>query len=283
MINPSAKRVAIIDLAQSICEIKSFEDLNRYIGGVGIGIKLFQMYAENDPVIFAIGPLNGLYPYASKTAVVLNNSGVVEDLYLGGSLSTRIKFAGLDAIVLLNQSETPKYLDIKSTGTHFLDTSEDIDTIGLPGRRSVITTDETRVLLDNYFTTREQFLFKKLREKQVKGLVVTGNEIWNLVNDEKYKKLYSMLLARRNELSVSPAYFPSCSGCPMGCEKSQIGEVGGNILLHSLVACTFAGNIYTDLGLIFSCLNTAGYEYTHEDIENLPMLIEETFRELTHI
>ena len=72
--------------------------------------------------------------------------------------------------------------------------------------------------------------------------------------------------------------FPSCSLCPMGCKKSNEGEIGGNVLLHSLVACEFAQNIYSDIGIVFSCLNVLGYDYTHEDIENLPKLIEKIFK-----
>ena len=65
-----------------------------------------------------------------------------------------------------------------------------------------------------------------------------------------------------------------------GMQKSKVGEIGGNVLLNSLVACQFADKIYTDIGVVFSCLNTLGYEYTHEDIENLPELIEETIRNI---
>ena len=94
------KKVLIIDLENKIFEIKTFSDLAHYIGGVGIGLKLHQMYEEKNPVIFSIGPLNGLFPFASKTAVIIQNEGNLEDLYLGGSLSSRIKFFGIDAIII---------------------------------------------------------------------------------------------------------------------------------------------------------------------------------------
>ena len=67
----------------------------------------------------------------------------------------------------------------------------------------------------------------------------------------------------------------------MGCEKSQRGEIGGNVLIHSLVSCAFATNIYSNIGVVFSCLNILGYDYTHEDIESLPTLIEQILRELS--
>ncbi len=67
----------------------------------------------------------------------------------------------------------------------------------------------------------------------------------------------------------------------MGCGKSRVGEIGGNVLIDSLVACQFADKIYTDIGIVFSCLNVLGYNHTHEDMENLPKLIEDTIRKLS--
>ncbi len=98
---------------------------------------------------------------------------------------------------------------------------------------------------------------------------------------DKYKTLYAQILERANLVTVDSGFFPSCSGCPKGCSKSKDGELGGNVLLHSLVACGFAENIYSDISTIFSCLNTLGYEYTHEDIENLPLHIQEVLNNLS--
>jgi len=88
------RKILSIDLTKKEYEVKSFEDLNSYIGGVGLGFKLMEMYYDKNPLIFAVGPLNGLFPFASKTAVVINNDGVIEDVYLGGSISLRICRAG---------------------------------------------------------------------------------------------------------------------------------------------------------------------------------------------
>ena len=79
-------------------------------------------------------------------------------------------------------------------------------------------------------------------------------------------------------MTVTKSTKPSCSGCPMGCEKSRYGEIGGNIFVHSLVGCQFAERIYSDINTTFTCLNSIGYSYVHEDLENLPGLVEETLR-----
>ena len=275
-----AKKVLTIDLTNKVYEVKSFVDLNKYIGGVGLGVKLYQQYLQEDPIIFSIGPLNGFFPFASKTAIILKNSDVIEDMYIGGSLSMRLKFCGIDALVLYGKSEEPVILDIANTEVKFRDTSLELDSLGLPGKRSQLKIESKKLLMDRYFTTSEDFLDKKIVEKNVEGISITGTEIYKPKNFEKYAELYSSILNRKDELSVDMGIYPSCSNCPMGCGKSKVGEIGGNILIHSLVACQFADKIYSDIGVVFSCLNVLGYEYTHEDIENLPRIVEETLKNI---
>lgn len=272
------KKVLIIDLETEIFEIKTFSDLDHYIGGVGIGLKLYQMYEDKNPVIFSIGPLNGLFPFVSKTSIILQNEGNIEDIYLGGSLSSRIKFFGVDAILIYGKSKEKVILDIKDDHVGFKSSDSDIEDLGLPGKKSVIEIDKDDLLLDGYFTTKENILARTLHKMNLSGMVITGNKNIHIQDFEKYKNIYDRILHRKSDMVVRTYINPSCSGCPMGCRKSKEGEIGGNILLHSLVACEFAENIYSDIGVVFSCLNVLGYEYTHEDIENLPKLVEEILK-----
>lgn len=281
MINLSAKKVLVIDLNKKESDVKSFVDLNKYLGGVGLGLKLLEIYTDKEPVVFAIGPLNGFFPFASKTAVVLNDEGSIEDLYIGGSLSLRMRFAGIDAIVICGKAGDKTIVEILNTKTTFHGEATDLQSLGLPGKRSVIGHESNKTLLDGYFTASEDHLEKAFVQKNLKGLVITGTEVYSPENFEEYQKLYKTILARTSELRVERGIYPSCSNCPMGCGKSRVGEMGGNVLIDSLVACQFADKIYTDIGIVFSCLNVLGYSYTHEDIENLPKLIEETIRKLS--
>jgi aldehyde:ferredoxin oxidoreductase len=281
MIDLSAKKVLVIDLEKKRSEAKSFADLNKYLGGVGLGLKLLETYTDRDPIIFAIGPLNGFFPFASKTAVVLNDEGSIEDFNVGGSLSLRMRFAGVDAIVICGKSEDKTVVDISNTQTTFHGEVTDLRSLGLPGKRSVIGHQNNKTLVDDYFTTPESYLENAFIQKNLKGLVITGTEVYSPENFEEYQKLYKTILVRTSDLRVEMGSYPSCSNCPMGCGKSRVGELGGNILIDSLVACQFADKIYTDVGVVFSCLNVLGYNYTHEDIENLPKLIEDTIRKLS--
>lgn len=272
--NHKQKKVLIIDLENKIYEIKSFSDLNNYIGGVGIGLKLHQMYEEKDPIIFSVGPFNGLFPFASKTAIVTQNEGNIEDIYLGGTLSTRIRFSGIDAIVIYGKCEETINLDIREQKVLFKKKDTNIEDFGLPGKKSVLKIDKGKVILDDFFTTQEDMLGRSLEEKNLSGMVITATENLKVNQFEKYINIYKKILEKQKDMTIKSYRNPSCSGCPLGCRKSEEGELGGNVLLHSLVACEFAEKIYSDIGIVFSCLNVLGYDYTHEDIENLPKLIE---------
>lgn len=270
------KKVLFIDLVKNKCDLKTFPDLNQYIGGVSLGIKLYTNYQDSDPIILSVGPLNGFFPYASKTCVVLKNNSDIEDMYLGGYLSTRIKFSDVDAIILVGKSKEKVTLNITNSEVEFLKGDTDPKTLGLPGKKSFLELVEKDVLVDQYFTTKENYLAKKLESKNVTGITITGTKTYKPAMFDKYLEIYKTIHSKLDQLKVERGFFPSCSGCPLGCEESKVGEMGGNILVHSLVACEFAEDIYSDIGTIFSCLNVLGYHYTHEDIENLSILVKES-------
>jgi len=277
----NSKKVLLIDLAKQTFEAKSYSDLGKYVGGIGLGLKLYETYLTTDPVIFSIGPLNGFFPFVSKTSIVLSDNGVIEDLYIGGNLSLRIRFSGLDSVVLCNKSPEPVVLDITNTQVTFKPASIDLDYLGLPGKRSLISFEKEKVTVNDYFSTPDDFLGQKLAEKNIKGISFTGTEVFKPNNFSAYESLYQELLSRTTGLRVEKGNYPSCSNCPMGCGKSKFGEIGGNVLIHSLVACQYADKVYSDIGVIFSCLNVLGYDYTHEDLENLPKLIENTLKQIS--
>lgn len=278
--NLLAKKILYIDLATKEFEFKLDTDLTRFVGGVGLGLKVLLNNSDKNPVVFSIGPLNGFFPYASKTSVVLENDGVVEDIYLGGSLSFRMRFADLDSVVLLGNAKEPLVINIDDEKVTFYSATQDLDTLGLPGKRSILAPVNGKLLVDRYFTTPESYLEKSLKEKNVSSMVITGSKTFAIDKPERYDQIYKALLQRINDVKVEKWFNPSCSGCPVGCNRSKVGEIGGNVLVHSLVACTYAENIYSDVGITFSCLNVLGYDYTHEDIENLPVLINGLLKEL---
>lgn len=278
--NYLGKRVLYIDLSKETYEFKLDTQLNKYIGGVGVGLKILSELHEKDPIIFSVGPLNGFFPYASKTSVVLNDGGVVEDIYIGGSLSFRIRFADIDSVVFIGKAAKPVVVSIDEQEVSFYKDVSDLGSLGLPGKRSILAFDERKVLVDRYFTSPDTYLEDKLKEKNLAAVVITGSKTYPIINKERYDQVYKDLLKRIGDITVSKWFNPSCSGCPVGCTSSKIGEIGGNVLVHSLVGCAFAEKIYSDIGITFSCLNVLGYDYTHEDIEVVPDLIKEVLKDL---
>ncbi len=269
-----SKKILFVDLERKTSDVKAFPDFKKYIGGLALASKVYTQYKEYDPIILATGPLNGIFPFAAKTAIVFEHEGKIYDAYVGGHLSSRMRFADIDAIVLLKKSKTPLSLDIKNHEANIYREKDSMRKYGLPGKRSTLAVINNSLVVDYYFSTEDKNIAKKLSLKNFESITITGTETIQIPNMEKYEEVYTNLLKKTSKLSVENAFFPSCSGCPMGCAKSNKGEVGGNVLLHSLVACAYAENIYTDIGTVFSCLNCLGYDYTHEDIEIVPELVK---------
>ncbi len=279
--NSSNKKVLCIDLASSASSVKTFPDLVSYLGGVGLGLKLYQMYVGRDPVVFSVGPLNGFFPFVSKTSVVLNADGVVEDIYLGGALSFRLRFAGLDAIVFLGKSKEPVTIDLLDEAVSFVGGFIDVGSLGLPGRKCILAPSSGEgLLLDGYFITPDDILGKKFAQKNLHGVAITGTGTFKVRRLKSYTELYKKILNEKNNLGITEGIAPSCSGCPLGCASSKFSELGGNILSHCLVACKYAEHLYSDASIVFSCLNVLGYDYTHEDLEKVPGLVEDVLKEL---
>jgi len=136
--------ILYVDLSKKQSWVERRQDLfDKYIGGVGVGIQLLHeecpkgcdaLGAQN-PIIFAVGPLNGLFPVASKTITLFKSphSGNLGESHAGGRSAIAIRLAGYGAIVIRGASEIPLYLTIDDNQVHFRDAS------ALWGMRSVIT------------------------------------------------------------------------------------------------------------------------------------------------
>jgi len=275
----SSRKVLYINLSAKSFEIKTYPDLHDFLGGLALGLKILSLNKEKVPLIFSIGPLNGLFPFVSKTCILDYSEGLTE-LYLGGSLASRIKFAGFDAIVLFGKSSEPVFLEINPSEVIFLTSTDVFTEAGLPGRSAKLSFNKKFLVLNDYFYTKENKLATFFENINIGGLVINATVSMDLENNSVYKTLYNEVLARTGDLTVIQSDKPSCSGCPMGCEKSQVGETEGNVLVHSLVACKYASSIYSDLGIVFSCLNSLGYDYTHEELESVPGLVKDLLKEL---
>ena len=121
--NDPISNVLYIDLGKKRYWVVRREDLfEKYIGGTGVATKLLleecsegcDPLSPENPIIFAVGPLNGLFPLASKTVAMFKSphTGNLGESHCGGRSATAIRLTGYGAIVIKGTSSTPVYIAI---------------------------------------------------------------------------------------------------------------------------------------------------------------------------
>jgi aldehyde:ferredoxin oxidoreductase len=127
-------RVLTIDLSKRSFKFEDRSDLfYNYLGGSGVGIKLLDENCPDNanplgpenPIIFCVGPLVGLYPLASKTVSMFKSplTGNLGESHAGGRSAVAIRSADLGAIVIKGTSSSPIYLSIDDGNVKFKDAS----------------------------------------------------------------------------------------------------------------------------------------------------------------
>ena len=130
------------------------------MGGTGVGIKLLMEecpegvdpLSPKAPVIFCIGPLNGMFPVATKMVATFKSplTGELGESYAGGRLPMAARFAGHEAIVIRGAAQRPSYISINDADVKIKDATSiwgvEAQTVGKilrehepgTGRRSII-------------------------------------------------------------------------------------------------------------------------------------------------
>jgi len=112
-------KINLTDGQQEIVEIS--DDLRtKYLGGRGLGVKLFTDMCETDidpfsaenPLIFLTGPLTGHIPTAGRYQVISRSplTGTICDASSGGIFGNQLKKTGIDGFILVGKAEKPVYL-----------------------------------------------------------------------------------------------------------------------------------------------------------------------------
>jgi len=167
-----------IDLTKRQYSVEDRADLFQYyVGGTGVAINLLKEncppgadpLGPNNPIIFAVGPLVGLYPLASKTVSLFKSplTGNLGESHAGGRSAISIRLAGYGAIVIKGASESPVYLSIKDTGVEFKDAS------GIWGIASSVTTGRVVRELETGAGTRTIMRIGSAGENLVRYAMVT--------------------------------------------------------------------------------------------------------------
>ena len=231
-------RVLTADLTTRRFTIEDRADLFQYyIGGAGVAINLLREncpegadpLGSDNPIVFAVGPLVGLYPLASKTVAMFKSplTGNLGESHAGGRSAVAIRSAGYGAIVIRGASESPVYLSIDTKGVNFRDAS------GIWGIASSITTGRiireletgagmrtimriggagerlvryASVITETYRHFGRLGLGAVFGSKKLKAVTVTGNHGFEVSDRRLYREVYDDIYKRAVESPVMKKY-----------------------------------------------------------------------------
>ena len=238
MPNDSLSKVLYIDLSLKKFETKDRKDLfEKYLGGTGVATQLLleecpegmDPLSPEAPIIFAVGPLTGVFPLASKTCAMFKSphTGDLGESHAGGRSAIAIRMAGYGAIVIKGASEIPIYLTIHGNKIHFKNATtlwgmkdgsiparvmrQQEKAEGLRAIFRIGTAGENLVTYSNV-TTETYRHFGRLGlgavfgSKKLKGIVISGKKAIE-VNDKKaYRGLYDQIYKAATESPVMKKY-----------------------------------------------------------------------------
>ena len=115
-------RVMLVDLSARKTHIETLPGRETYLGGSGLAAMLFEKYGDpaaayhdpKQPLIFAIGPLTGYYPLMSKTVCGFLSPyhGQYAESDAGGRSALALRFADMDALVIVGRASVPCVLSV---------------------------------------------------------------------------------------------------------------------------------------------------------------------------
>ncbi len=133
-----AGTVLYVDLTTGKTRIEklSEEDAKKYIGGIGLGMKLYLSNSKagvdplspENPLVLTLGPVSGtMFPTGGNGHTFISKSpetnGVGESVS-HGTFGAELKRAGYDALILSGKAEKPVYLWIDDDSVQLLDASQ---------------------------------------------------------------------------------------------------------------------------------------------------------------
>jgi aldehyde:ferredoxin oxidoreductase len=231
-------RVLYIDLTRRSFSVQARPDLFEVgLGGAGVGIRLLaeecppgtDPYAPGNPIIFAVGPLTGLFPLASKTVAMFKSphTGNLGESHAGGRSAVAIRMAGYGAIVIRGASSMPVYLAIDGSQVFFRDATALWGTRsaytagsvlrereGGAGVRSIMRigrAGENRVSYASVITeTYRHFgrlgLGAVFGSKNLKGIVISGQRSLPVVDRRAYRAIYDEIFKAATQSPVMQKY-----------------------------------------------------------------------------
>lgn len=232
--NDTLSKVLYIDLSKKKFQIKDRKDLfEKYIGGTGVATQLLHEecpegidpFDSQAPIIFAVGPLTGVLPLASKTCAMFKSphTGDLGESHAGGRSAIAIRMAGYGAIVIKGKSELPIYLSISSGKVRFKNATtlwgmkdgsvaarvmrqnekgEGLRAIFRIGQAGENMSTFANVTTETYRHFGRLGLGALFGSKFLKGIVISGKQAIEVTNKKEYRALYDKIY---KEATESPA------------------------------------------------------------------------------
>ncbi len=220
-------KVLYIDLTRKIFWAEDRSDLfEKWLGGIGVATQLYKEEVPKgvDPLgpenvaIFAVGPLTGVFPMASKVIAVFKSplNGYIAESHAGGRAAAAIRFAGYGAIVIKGASDRPIYLVVDGEKVRFRDAGalwgmRSSETVGkvlreaLPGAgyRTIMRIGRAgerlvryaNVTVETYRHFGRMGLGAVFGSKKLKALVVIGRKSFKLPNVVAYREVYKEIFS----------------------------------------------------------------------------------------
>jgi len=130
-------KILYVDLSSKKVDFREIPEsfYREYLGGSGVAAKIFldhyreglEAFSEDNPIIIMTGPMAGT-PTPSVSRFTISSlsplTGIWGESNCGGFFAAKLKFAGLDGIVITGKSERPVYLFVSSNSAEIRDASK---------------------------------------------------------------------------------------------------------------------------------------------------------------
>ena len=192
------------------------------VGGSGLAALLFAQFGRTDlpwneelqPFILAIGPLTGAFPLMSKTVAAFKSPyhNQYTESHAGGRSALALRFADLDALVIVGRAKTLSSIEVGSHSINIQDASFMAGmnayatgkllrrmSRGGSGHRSILRIGQSGEIgsamacinADTYRHFGRLGGGTVLGSKNIKGIIIQGDGSFKLPDNTKYKKLFA--------------------------------------------------------------------------------------------
>jgi aldehyde:ferredoxin oxidoreductase len=229
-------RILSVDLGSGRGNILEMDGRDTVAGGSGLAALLFSTYGHpdkpwddpNQPLIFTIGPLTGYFPLMSKTVCAFKSPyhDQYAESHAGGRSALALRFADLDALVVLGKATRPSCIAI---GSRHLEVKEvpylwgkDVFETGKmlrgmfkgSGHRSILRIgpageNGSAMACINADTYRH---FGRLGggtvmgSKNLKGIVLNGDASFPLPDSKDYQKIFQEVYTKLTDTDMMSKY-----------------------------------------------------------------------------